>query len=84
MTAILEISLKRGLIGKPASQRKIVAALGLRKYGSIVRHHANPAITGMIKKIEHLVNVRECKDTPIKPKAEATTTTKKKPKPEVT
>ena len=80
MTAMLEISLKRGLIGKPASQRKIVAALGLHKYGSTVRHHANPAINGMVKKIAHLINVRECKDTAVKPKPEAKTSTKTKAK----
>ena len=59
---MLEITLKRGLIGKPANQRRIVAALGLHKFGSSVKRHASPTINGMVKKIEHLVAVRECKE----------------------
>lgn len=68
---MLEITLKKGLIGKPASQRRIVAALGLHKYGSSVKHYASPTIKGMIKKIEHLVAVSECKEISTKTKSHA-------------
>ena len=59
---MLEITLKRGLIGKPAKQRRIVAALGLHKYGSSVKRKASPTITGMLNKIEHLVSVCEIQE----------------------
>lgn len=57
---ILEITLTRGMVGKSASQRKVVAALGLGKFGSSVKHASSPTIVGMIKKIEHLLCVKEC------------------------
>ena len=66
---MLEITLTRGLVGKPEKQRKIVAALGLGKYGSSVKHHANPAINGMLKKVAHLVTVTECKESKGKAKS---------------
>lgn len=56
---MLEITLKKGLVGKPATQRKIITALGLRKYGSSVKREASPSIMGMVKKVEHLVAVNE-------------------------
>jgi len=60
---MLEITLKKGLVGKPANQRRIVAALGLHKFGSSVKRHASPTITGMVTKIAHLVTVKECKES---------------------
>ena len=60
---MLEIILKKGLIGKPANQRKIVAALGLHRYGSSVKRNASPTIKGMIKKIAHLVTVNELNES---------------------
>ena len=60
---MLEITLKRGLVGKPAKQRKIIAALGLHKYGSSVKRAASPTINGMLKKIDHLVTVTDSKVT---------------------
>ena len=68
---MIEITLKRGLIGKPANQRKIVAALGLHKFGSSVKRKASPTITGMVRKIEHLVSVCECKESGTKTKTES-------------
>jgi len=62
---MLEITLKRGLIGKPANQRKIIAALGLHKYGSSVKRNNSPTIAGMLKKIKHLVAVRESSESEI-------------------
>ncbi len=73
---MLEITLKRGLVGKPEKQRKIVAALGLHKYGSSVKHTASPTINGMLKKIEHMVTVRECKESDKKTKEETKLETK--------
>ncbi len=60
---MLEITLIKGLVGKPATQRKVVEALGLTKYGSSVRHSKNPSICGMVEKIHHLVTVTESAKT---------------------
>ncbi len=59
MTTVLEITLTRGLVGKPATQRRVVEALGLTKYGSSVKHAKSATIIGMVKKIHHLVSVKE-------------------------
>ncbi len=55
----LEITLTRGLVGKPATQRRVVEALGLSKYGSSVKHAKTATITGMVNKVHHLVTVKE-------------------------
>jgi len=60
---VLEITLKKGLIGKPATQRKVVEALGLTKFGSSVKHSKTPTIVGMVNKVHHLVTVKECAAT---------------------
>ncbi|MBE3554902.1 MAG: 50S ribosomal protein L30 [Thermicanus sp.] len=57
--AKLEITLKRSLIGRPENQRITVATLGLKKVNQTVVHEDNPAIRGMIKKVSHLVEVKE-------------------------
>lgn len=59
---MFEVTLKKGLVGKPASQRKIITALGLHKYGSSVKRSASPSIVGMLKKVEHLVTVNEIEE----------------------
>ena len=41
----------------PASQRKVLRALGLRKSQHTVVQDDNPAINGMIFKVNHLVEV---------------------------
>jgi large subunit ribosomal protein L30 len=57
--AKLQITLKRSLIGRPEDQRLTVKSLGLRKTNSTVVKEDNPAIRGMIKKVSHLVEVKE-------------------------
>jgi len=55
----LQITLKRSLIGRPEAQRKVVAALGLRKLNHSVVKEDNAAIRGMVNKVNHLVEVVE-------------------------
>lgn len=55
----LEITLTRSLIGRSRDQRETVKALGLRKLNQTVVKEDNPAIRGMIKKVSHLVTVKE-------------------------
>lgn len=59
MAKKLAITLKRSLIGRKPDQRKTVQALGLRKRHQTVIHQDNPAIRGMIKKVSHMVEVKE-------------------------
>ncbi|MBO2945801.1 MULTISPECIES: 50S ribosomal protein L30 [Paenibacillus] len=55
----LEITLVRSVIGRPEDQRVTVKTLGLRKINHSVVHNDNPAIRGMVKKVNHLVSVKE-------------------------
>jgi large subunit ribosomal protein L30 len=54
---MLKITLTSGLVAKQEKQKKVVRALGLRKFGSSVVHHDSPTIRGMINKVQHLVTV---------------------------
>ncbi len=55
----LEITLVKSLIGQKPNQVNTAHALGLRKINSVVVKESNEAIVGMIKTIQHLVNVVE-------------------------
>ena len=57
--ANLKITLTRSLIGRPATQRDTVKALGLKKLNSSVDLPDNESIRGQIHKVEHLVTVEE-------------------------
>jgi large subunit ribosomal protein L30 len=59
MAKQLQITLKRSLIGRPEDQRVTVTTLGLRKLHQTVVHNDNPAIRGMVTKVNHLVEVKE-------------------------
>ncbi len=62
-TKAIKITLKKGMIGRTETQKKIVKALGLRKFGSSVVHHSSPTINGMLDKVAHLVEVCEAKES---------------------
>ena len=62
MAAKLKIVLRRSLIGRPEDQRATVQVLGLTKINHFVIQEDTPAIRGMIRKVEHLVNVEEQKE----------------------
>jgi len=55
----LQVTLKRSAIGKPQDQRKTLLGLGLKKRHKTVELENTPAIRGMVKKVIHLVDVRE-------------------------
>lgn len=57
--AKLQITLVRSLIGRNEQQRSTVRTLGLRKLNQSVVHNDNPAIRGMIRHVNHLVEVKE-------------------------
>lgn len=51
----------RSAIGRKADQKKTLVALGITKRGKEVTHKDTPQIRGMIKKIDHLLEVTEVK-----------------------
>ena len=58
MATQIEITLKRSLIGRPETQRRTVAALGLRKLHQSVVLHDSPGLQGQLDKVAHLVQTR--------------------------
>jgi large subunit ribosomal protein L30 len=55
--ATVKYKLVRSVIKRPARQKATVQALGLRRINQIVEKEATPQILGMIKKIQHLLEV---------------------------
>ncbi|MCC6217055.1 MAG: 50S ribosomal protein L30 [Polyangiaceae bacterium] len=49
----------RSLIGRPHPQHRVIAGLGLRGVGTTVVVDDTPSFRGMIKKVLHLVEVRQ-------------------------
>lgn len=58
-TKQIRIKLVRSLIGASPAQRKVVAALGLKKKDQVVEHNDSATIMGMVNKVSHLVSVVE-------------------------
>jgi large subunit ribosomal protein L30 len=56
---MLKITLTAGKVGKKDTQRKVLTALGLKKFGSTVVRADSPTIRGMVDKVHHLVCVAE-------------------------
>ncbi len=59
MTAKLEITLRKSGIGRPEKHKKILIGLGLTKLNKTVVRLDTPEIRGMVKKVVHLVEVKE-------------------------
>ena len=59
MPGKLEIKQVRSGIRKPERQRRTLVALGLTHHQMVVVKPDNPQIRGMIRKVSHLVAVRE-------------------------
>ena len=57
--AIIKIKQVRSAIKRPAVQKATVKALGLKKINQVVEHEATPQILGMVKKVQHLIEVVE-------------------------
>ncbi len=57
MAKKLQVTLVRSPIGYSVRQKRTVKALGLRRMHQTVILPDNPAVRGMVKKIEHLVRV---------------------------
>ncbi|MEY4604588.1 MAG: hypothetical protein RIT43_1880 [Bacteroidota bacterium] len=57
--ATIKIKQVKSAIKRPAVQKATIKALGLRKLNQVVEHEATPQILGMVKKVQHLIQVVE-------------------------
>lgn len=56
-----KISVKqvKSAIGRTKNQKRTLEALGLKKINQVVVHEATPAILGMVRTVNHMVEVKE-------------------------
>lgn len=59
MAGKLEVKQIRSIAGATQNQRRNLKALGLKRREYVVVHDDTPIIRGMIKKVEHMVEVTE-------------------------
>jgi large subunit ribosomal protein L30 len=59
MAGKLKITLKKSRIGRTQLQRKVLDGLGLRRRHQVVELKDTPAIRGMVKKVEFMLDVEE-------------------------
>ncbi|HHV44246.1 MAG TPA: 50S ribosomal protein L30 [Firmicutes bacterium] len=59
MSKQLKITLVKSGAGRSRDQKATLEALGLRKLGMTVVKPDNPAVRGMVAKVQHLVEVEE-------------------------
>ena len=62
MAKTLRITQIRSATGRDHTQKGTVRALGLKRLHHTVVHEDNPVIRGMIRKIQHLLEVVEVED----------------------
>jgi large subunit ribosomal protein L30 len=59
--AKIRIKQVKSQIKRPARQKKTLAALGLKKMNQVVEHEATPQIMGMVRTVNHLIQVEDVK-----------------------
>ncbi len=57
--AKVRITQIKSKIGQSESQKRILAALGIRKMNQTVEHEDTPQIMGMVNKLKHLLKVEK-------------------------
>ncbi len=57
--AKVQITQTRSIIKRPDTQVRTMKALGLGKMNRSVEKELNPQIAGMIRKVNHLITVKE-------------------------
>lgn len=55
----IRVTQVRSVIDQTKRQKATMAALGLTKINQSREHNLNPQVQGMIRKVEHLVQVEE-------------------------
>jgi large subunit ribosomal protein L30 len=59
MAVVLQVKQTRSVAGRPRTQRAVLKGLGLHGIGTEVQVDNTPSFRGMVKKIMHLVEVKE-------------------------
>ena len=57
--AKVQITQTRSMIKRPETQQRTIKALGLGRINKSVQVELTPQIAGMIKKVNHLITVKE-------------------------
>jgi large subunit ribosomal protein L30 len=57
--ATIKIKQVRSAIKRPERQKRTIKALGFSRLNQVIEKEATPQILGMIKKVEHLIQVVE-------------------------
>ncbi|NND16060.1 MAG: 50S ribosomal protein L30 [Eudoraea sp.] len=57
--AKIKVTQVRSSIKRPQNQKRTLQALGLKRIGQVVEHNDDPAIMGMIAKVQHLVETEK-------------------------
>ncbi len=60
--AKIKVKQIRSIIDRPVDQKLTIKALGLGRPNWEIVHNDTPQIRGMIRKVTHLVEVKEIKD----------------------
>ena len=55
----VKITQKKSTIGGKPATRRTMRALGLRKIGGSVTHEDSPSLRGMIRTVQHLIEIEE-------------------------
>jgi large subunit ribosomal protein L30 len=55
----LRVEYVKSVLGYPESQKGTIRALGFRRLGEVVEVQDNRVMRGMLRKVEHLVEVEE-------------------------
>jgi len=55
----IKITLVKSVIDRPETAKRTVAALGLKKLNASVEVEATPQILGMVRRVNHLLQVDE-------------------------
>ena len=58
---MLQITLVKSMIGRPEKHRKVLRGMGLGRRGKTVQLQDTPNIRGMIRKVSHLIEIKEKK-----------------------
>lgn len=58
----LKVTQKKSVIGSLSSHKKTIRALGLKRIRDSRIHEDTPQIRGMVRKVQHLVEVKEVQE----------------------
>lgn len=59
MAKPIQVTLVRSPIGRPEKHRKVLQSLGLTRLNKTVNLYGTPTIVGAIRKVIHMVEVKE-------------------------